>query len=231
MNRHISEQYDAELDTLRNRLMEMGGTVEQQVKNACHALVTHNYDLGQDVRDEDAIVNDFEVELDDKCIQTIARRQPAAGDLRTLICIMKASTDLERVGDEACRIAKTAQAISNMAYPDNQYVELRNLGERVTKILAGALDTFARLDAERAQELIGWDARIDEGYAAIVRHMVATMQKQPAMAEHAVNVIWAARALERIGDHAKNLCEYVVYLVHGEDVRHGRGQLPTVAGL
>ena len=231
MNRHISEQYDTELDAVRTRLMEMGGLVEQLVKDACTALVTHDYAAAQQVRDDDERVNQIEVELDDKCIQIIARRQPAASDLRTLISIMKASTDLERVGDEAGRIAKTAQAVSDMDFPESQYADVRNLQERVTSLLGGALDAFARLDAERAQQLIMEDAEIDHGYAAIVRQMITTLEKSPAMAEHAVNVIWAARALERIGDHAKNLCEYVVYLVRGKDVRHGGVNLDHVVNL
>lgn len=217
---HISEQYDTELEQARNLLMEMGGIVEQQVRNACQALTTHDAELAQAVRDGDDRVNQLEVDLDELCVQIIALRQPAATDLRALISIMKASTDLERIGDEAERIAKMAAAVSHLEYPADQYNDIRNLGTDAATILAGALDVFARVDADQALVIIKSDAKIDDGYDAVVRQRGKEMSEQPEQIERALNVIWAARALERIGDHAKNISEYVVFLARGEDVRH-----------
>lgn len=219
-NPHISEQYDAELDAARNQLMEMGGLVEQQLHDAAQALINQDDELAGRVRENDARVNQFEVDLDEQCIHIIARRQPAASDLRTLISVMKASTDLERIGDEAGRVAKMAQALSGMEYPEDQYSDFRQLAALAEDIVASSLDAFARLDAEGALRAIEFDEQIDQGYNAIVRERGSTMRQDTAGIDRAMNVIWAARALERIGDHAKNISEYVVYLVKGQDVRH-----------
>lgn len=219
-NPHISEQYDAELDAARNLLMEMGGLVEQQLHDAGQALINQDDELAAQVRDNDARVNQYEVDIDERCIHIIARRQPAASDLRTLISVMKASTDLERIGDEAGRIAKMAQALSGMEYPDDQYNDFRALAAKAEDIVANSLDAFARLDADGALQAIAADEEIDEGYNAVVRERGSTMRRDTAGIDRAMNVIWAARSLERIGDHAKNISEYVVYLVRGQDVRH-----------
>lgn len=219
-NPHISEQFDAELDAARNLLMEMGGLVEQQVHDASQALINQDDELAGRVRENDARINQLEVDIDEQCIHVIARRQPAATDLRTLISIMKASTDLERIGDEAGRIAKMAQALAGMEYPADQYSDIRQLSALAEEILANSLDAFARLDADGAMKAIASDEQIDQGYNAIVRERGSNMRQDAAGIDRAMNVIWAARALERIGDHAKNLSEYVVYLVKGQDVRH-----------
>jgi phosphate transport system protein len=217
---HISEQFDAELDTARNLLMEMGGLVEQQLRNAAQALVNHDAELAAQARATDARVNQLEIDIDEHCIHTIARRQPAASDLRTLVSIMKASTDLERIGDEASRIAKMAQAIAGMTYPSDQYRDFRHMTALTEAIVARSLDTFARQDAEGALEVIKEDEAIDDAYNAIVRARGSLMRQDTADIDRAMNIIWAARALERIGDHAKNISEYVVFLVEGQDVRH-----------
>jgi phosphate transport system protein len=219
-NPHISEQFDAELDAARNLLMEMGGLVEQQVHDAAQALINQDDELAGRVRENDDRINQIEVDIDEQCIHIIARRQPAATDLRTLISIMKASTDLERIGDEAGRIAKMAQALAGMEYPADQYGDFRQLSGLAEEILANSLDAFARLDADGAMKAIASDEQIDQGYNAIVRERGSNMRQDAAGIDRAMNVIWAARALERIGDHAKNLSEYVVYLVKGKDVRH-----------
>ena len=221
---HISEQYEAELETARNLLMEMGGIVEQQVKTACQAFVTHDTEAAQTVRDLDHSVNQHEIDLDELCVQIIALRQPAATDLRSLISIMKASNDLERIGDEAERIAKMAIAVADMEFPNDQYNDIRTLGAEAAAMLSATLDVFARVDADKALEIIGSDQKIDDGYDAIVRERGKEMSNQPERIERALNVIWVARALERIGDHAKNISEYVVFLAHGEDVRHPKLQ-------
>lgn len=219
-NPHISEQYDAELDAARNLLMEMGGLVEQQLHDATKALIDQDDELASKVRQADARINQLEVEIDEQCIHIIARRQPAATDLRTLISVMKASTDLERIGDESGRIAKMAQTLAGMEYPADQYYDFRELAALAEAIVAESLDAFARLDAEGALKVIEADEDIDRGYNAIVRERGTTMRQDTASVERAMNVIWAARALERIGDHSKNISEYVVYLVKGKDVRH-----------
>ena len=221
MNRHISEQYDTELDNVRSRLLEMGGLVEQQLLHACQSLYNHDSGLADDVRAGDAQINQLEVDIDDLCIQIIARRQPAATDLRTLISIMKASTDLERIGDEAERIAKMAQKVVHLEQPANQYSDIREMADRVQNMLATALDAFARLSADSAVDVIEADEAVDRAYDNIVRSTGEVMKAQPEQIEHALTVLWIARALERCGDHAKNLCEYIVYLVKGQDVRHG----------
>jgi len=218
---HISEQFDAELEQARNLLMEMGGTVEQQLRNACQALTTHDTELVQTVRDAEDRVNQLEIDLDELCLQIMALRQPAATDLRTLIGLMKASTDLERIGDEAERIAKMAQAVSHLPFPDDQYNDIRVMGANTSAMLSKALDVFARVDADQALAVIASDERVDADYNAIVRQRGQEMSEHPDQIERALNVIWAARALERIGDHAKNISEYVVFLAKGEDVRHG----------
>lgn len=219
-NPHISEQYDAELDAVRNLLMEMGGLVEQQLHDAAKALIDHDHELAASVRNNDSRVNQLEVDIDERCIHIIARRQPAARDLRTLISIMKASTDLERIGDEAGRVAKMAQALSGMEYPADQYNDFRRVAALAEEIVANSLDAFARLDPEGAIRAIESDEQIDEGYNAILRERGSNMRQDAAGIDRAMNVIWAARSLERIGDHAKNISEYVVYLVKGMDVRH-----------
>ena len=219
-NPHISEQFDAELDAARNLLMEMGGLVEQQVHDAAQALINQDDELAGRVRENDARINQFEIDIDEQCIHIIARRQPAASDLRLLISVMKASTDLERIGDEAGRIAKMARALSDMEYPADQYSDFRQLSAKAEDILASSLDAFARLDADGAIAAIAADEQIDQGYNAIVRDRGSNMRQDASGIDRAMNVIWAARALERIGDHAKNISEYVVYLVKGQDVRH-----------
>lgn len=227
---HISEQFDTELEQARSLLMEMGGIVEQQLRNACQALTTHDTELADTVRQADDQVNQLEIDLDELCVQIIALRQPAATDLRTLISIMKASTDLERVGDEAERIAAMAIAVAQFEYPADQYNDIRNLGTKAATMVSSALDVFARVDADEAINVIKADTEIDVGYEAVVRDRAKEMTRQPEQIERALHVIWAARALERIGDHAKNISEYVVFLAHGEDVRHSSindAQTPT----
>lgn len=226
---HISEQFDAELNKVRSLLMEMGSQVEQQLENAVQALIDHDAELAAQVRAADDRVNRLEVEIDEQCVQIIALRQPAASDLRTLVSVMKASTDLERIGDEASRIAKMAQAVAGMAYPADQYGDFRQMAGLTKAIVLRSLDAFARQDADTATTVITEDEAIDDAYSAIVRSHVSLMHEDGAAIDRAMNVIWAARALERIGDHAKNISEYVVFLVKGKDVRHSTKQHPKPA--
>jgi phosphate transport system protein len=219
-NPHISQQYDREIDHVRSLLMEMGGLVEQQLSGACKALTTHDTELAEAIKANDKRVNQLEVDLDEACVQILALRQPAATDLRTMVCAMKASTDLERIGDEAKRIAKMAIAVSRLAYPHDQYNDIRDLAELAARQVAGALDALARLDTDQAWTVIAADDALDEDYATIVRERVMRMAGNTAEIERALDVIWTARALERIGDHAKNIGEHVLYLINGKDIRH-----------
>lgn len=220
MHKHISEQYDLELSQIRDTLMEMGGLVEVQVNNACTALVNHDMELAEEVRDMEARLNQFEVDLDDRCVSIIAKRQPTAGDLRAIVSVMKVITDLERIGDEADRIAKMALDLADSEKPEHQYAEFRAIHVNVVKMLKRTLDAFARLDVESALRVFEDDEGIDRAYNKIVRQSIATMQTNPQEVERSVSLMWAARALERIGDHAKNISEYVIYQVKGRDVRH-----------
>ncbi|MEC8480440.1 MAG: phosphate signaling complex protein PhoU [Pseudomonadota bacterium] len=220
MAKHISEQYDLELAQVRERLMEMGGIVESQVNNSCTALVTHDLDMAEEVRDVEANLNQFEVELDDLCVSIIAKRQPTARDLRTVVSVMKVITDLERIGDEADRIARMALELANSEIPTDHYADFRSLHTNAVKMLKRALDAFARLDIEMALRVIEDDELIDNGYDRILRLCSEQMQSNPTEVERLLRLMWSARAVERIGDHAKNIGEYVIYLVKGRDVRH-----------
>ena len=221
MNRqHISEQYDLELSQIRDLLMEMGGLVEQQVNHACTSFVNHDAELATQVRDVESRLNQFEVELDDHCVSIIAKRQPTAIDLRNVVSVMKAITDLERIGDEADRIAKMALAVADLPQPEDRYADFRRIHEDIMRMLRRTLDAFARLDVENALRVIDADEDIDEAYNALVRRCIEKMRSQPDDVESSISLMWAARALERIGDHAKNISEYVIYQVKGKDVRH-----------
>mgnify|MGYP001454717616 FL=1 len=220
MAKHISEQYDLELAQVRERLMEMGGIVESQVNNSCTALVTHDLDMAEEVRDVEANLNQFEVELDDLCVSIIAKRQPTARDLRTVVSVMKVITDLERIGDEADRIARMALDLANSEIPTDHYADFRSLHTNAVKMLKRALDAFARLDIEMALRVIEDDELIDNGYDRILRLCSEQMQSNPTEVERLLRLMWSARDVERIGDHAKNIGEYVIYLVKGRDVRH-----------
>ena len=222
MAKHISEQYDLELLQIRERLMEMGGIVEAQVSNACSALINHDLEMAAEVRDVEADLNQLEVELDDLCVSVIAKRQPTARDLRTVVSVMKVITDLERIGDEAARIERMALDWANSEIPSHQYSDFRTLQTNAIKSLKKALDAFARLDIEVALRVIEDDEMIDDGYKNILRRCSEQMQSDPTEVERLLRVMWAARAVERIGDHTKNIGEYVIYLVKGQDVRHTR---------
>ena len=220
MTRHISEQFDAELDAIQLKLLEMGGLAESQVKNATTAFVAHNGDLAGEVRSNDRSVNALELAIDEDCTHIIARRQPTASDLRRVIAIMKAGTDLERVGDEAKRIAKSAQAIEGYERPDHEYAEIRRLSTLVSTMLTKSLDAFARTDVDDAYSIIDLDDEIDSLHQDVIDRTRANLETGETPAREALAHIMVARALERIGDHAKNICEYLVYVAKGEDVRH-----------
>ena len=217
---HISQQYNIELDDIRTHLSEMGGMAQRQVNNAIAALVDADIDKAEQVVRADSSVNMMEMSIDEECVRILARRQPAASDLRLVIAVTKAITDLERVGDEASKIARQAIALTNEGTAPRGYVEVRHIGGYVSKMLQDALDAFARLDMDLAHEVVQMDRTVDLEYSTAMRELVTYMMEDPRSITRVLNIMWTLRALERIGDHARNLAQYVIYLVNGEDVRH-----------
>lgn len=217
---HISQQFNAELEEVRNRVLAMGGLVEEQISNAVKALIEGDHQLAESVIQNDLKVNAAEVAIDEECSHIIARRQPAASDLRLLVAIIKTITDLERIGDQAERIARMGQRLAEVERPKDQYVDIRNIGGHVVEMVHGALDAFARMDTEAAVEVAKRDLEVDQEYNGIMRQTITFMMEDPRSITRMLDLLWTARAIERIGDHAKNICEYVVYLVKGKDVRH-----------
>jgi phosphate transport system protein len=219
---HISAKFNSELESLRNHLLEMGGKVEQQLTSALDAIV--NMDSGEAGRivDRDSEVNQLEMKIDEECATLIARRQPTASDLRLVVAIIKANTDLERIGDEAAKVAKQGVQLSESGRSPSNFIEIRHIGARVAAMLTQALDAFARLDVDQAIAVVKGDAEVDKEYGSAMRSLVTFMMEDPRDIGVILNEMWALRSLERIGDHACNIAEQVVYLVKGHDVRHGR---------
>lgn len=220
LDHHISQKYNQELESVRNQVLAMGGLVEQQIARALQALVSGDGELGVQVARDDHKVNDYEVSVDEECSRILARRQPTASDLRLIVAIIKTITDLERIGDEAEKIGYLASHLAAMERPSNGYRELEALGNHVRQMVHEALDAFARMDAEAALRVTRQDATADRDYESLLRQYITFMMEDPRTIRRILDAMWCARALERIGDHAKNICEYVVYLVHGKDVRH-----------
>jgi len=222
LNHHISEEYNAELEDLRSQVLVMGGLVEQQIADALEALENLDGDLGEKVVYTDHKVNAMEVKIDEQCSWIIARRQPTASDLRLLITIIKVITDLERIGDEAEKIGHLASMLAE-APGISQHVEheeIQFMGNSVRQMLHDTLDAFARLHSVEAGRVARRDKKIDRQYESILRKIMTYMMEDPRTITHNMNVIWAARSLERIGDHTENICEYIIFLVQGKDVRH-----------
>jgi phosphate transport system protein len=218
---HIYKQYDAELESVRAKVLEMGGLVEQQIVDALEALVNTDPKLAKEVMDNDHRVNNLEVKIDEDCSHIIARRQPAAGDLRMVMMIVKTITDLERIGDEATKIARTAQKIydEDRMYK-SRFTEIKSMVALVREMLRTALDGFARLDVSKTVEVARQDEQVDEQFRAAMRQLITFMLEDPRTISMSLEVLFVAKAIERIGDHAKNIAEYVVYMVKGKDVRH-----------
>jgi phosphate transport system protein len=220
LGHHISRRYNDDLDRLRTRVLAMGGFVEQQLQKAVRALVDGDSALGEAVAVDDYKVNDMEVSIDEDCSRLLAIRAPTAGDLRVILAIIKTITDLERIGDEAEKVGYIASRLATMERPADKYREIKHLGRVVAEMVHDALDSFARMDADAAVEVARRDILVDEEYEAIQRQCITFMMEDPRTIRRTLDLLWVVRALERIGDHAKNICEYVIYMVHGKDVRH-----------
>ena len=217
---HISRRFNADLEELRNNVMSMGGLVEQQLASAIAAIVTGDSELGLKVAKDDYKVNRFEVMIDEEASRILATRSPAASDLRLIVAIIKTITDLERIGDEAEKIGYLASKLAAMDRPSDSYRELKSLGNHVLQMVRDAMNAFARLDIEASRAVVLEDEDVDDEYETIARQGITFMMEDPRSIKRVMNVTWVARALERIGDHAKNICEYVIYMVEGRDVRH-----------
>ncbi|MFT3905526.1 MAG: phosphate signaling complex protein PhoU [Steroidobacteraceae bacterium] len=217
---HIVSRYNEELERLRSEVLHMGGMVEEQLRTALAALAAGDAFLSDEVVRAEYLVNLMEVSIDADCNRILATRAPTASDLRLVLSILKLITDLERIGDEARKIGQiSARSIGISRMADRQRI-VRHLGEAVRDLLHESLDCFARRDAAAALEAVKRDRLIDEEYDAIQRQSMTFMIEDPRTIRAAIDLMWMARALERIGDHSKNICEYVVYMVHGRDVRH-----------
>ena len=217
---HISRRFNKDIEDVRNNVLAMGGLVEAQLSSAIQAIVKGDSELGLTVAHDDYKVNNYEVEIDEECSRILATRAPTAGDLRLIVAIIKTITDLERIGDEAEKIGFLASKLAAMDRPADSYRELKNLGNHVAHMLRDAMNAFARLDVDASLAVVKDDEQADEEYEAIQRQCITFMMEDPRSIKRVMNVTWAARSLERIGDHAKNICEYVIYMVQGRDVRH-----------
>ena len=221
MIEHTSKQYDQDLEQIRSRMMQMGGLVESHIRNAIAGYLDGDVERAQQVITGDARVNELELAVDNDLSQIIVRRQPAASDLRLILAASKIVTDLERVGDEATKIARMAKDIhANGTIANTRLVPMGHISEVAVGMLRRALDAFARLDAAAAAKVCAEDAVIDEEFRAIIRQLITFMMEDPRTISTSLQVVWVAKAFERIGDHAKNIAEYVIYIVKGKDVRH-----------
>lgn len=221
MSEHISKQFDTELESMRSRVMVMAGLVEEQVKTAIQALEQGSLELIGEVLKQEEAVNAMHLELDDFCIHLIARRQPAATDLRMVMSVIKAVEDLERVGDKAVRIClRTRSQLNQGTMMVPRFAELHRIAEYALEMLKNALDAFARLDALAAAKVRRDDMRLDEEYRALQRQLISMMAENPENITHTLDVLWNAKAIERIGDHATNIAEQVIFMVKGKNIRH-----------
>ena len=226
-NQHLSSQFDEELDRLRSHVLEMGGLVENQVSSAIEIYATGEASRINPIIETERHVNALEKIIDDDCAHIIARRQPTASDLRMVLGIGKAVTDLERIGDEAKKIARTiGRLLENGHLPEQYGFGVRHLAESARAMLRQALDAFARLDTVQAGEVIRSDSNVDSGFRSIVRQMITYMMEDPRTIGAAIDIIWIANAIVRIGDHAKNISEQVIYIAEGRDIRHSEDNAP-----
>lgn len=219
-SKHTLTHFDTELEAIRKRLLEMGGLVAQQLSRAIEALSSGDMATIEAVIEDDRRVNEEEVALDDACILLIARHGPTAGDLRMVMTMIQMITDLERVGDEAKKIAKAGRQIIGSDAMFVPKVELRHVAAMVVDMLQRALDAFARMDPSASADIARQDKEVDAIFKGIMRQLITYMMEDPRLITRALDVLFIAKSIERVGDHAKNVSEYVVYMVRGRDVRH-----------
>jgi len=220
LSHHTSRRFNQDLESVRAKVSAMGGFVEEQLSRALTALVAGDSVLGQAVATEDYKVNNMEVSIDEECSRILATRAPTAGDLRMVVATIKTITDLERIGDECEKIGSIAARLATVERPADHYREVKHLGRSVQLMMHNTLDAVARLDSTLALATARNDRAVDEEYESIQRQCITFMMEDPRTIRRALDVMWVVRSLERIGDHAKNICEYVIYMVHGKDVRH-----------
>jgi len=219
LGRHISGQFNEDLERVLNQVMHMGGLVEKQLSDALTAVSERDQELAKKVHQNDYQINSMEVNIDDECTRIIAKRQPAAGDLRLIMAIIKTITDLERIGDEIKKIAQVALTSVNKEQTDLLH-NLDNLGRRVLEFLQVTLDAFTRMDVDSAIKHHNTDTKVNREYEALMRQLMTYMMEEPRTIPKVMDVIWSARGLERIGDRCQNICEYIIYFVKGKNVRH-----------
>ncbi|WP_395137487.1 phosphate signaling complex protein PhoU [Schlegelella aquatica] len=222
-DKHLSTQFDAELSGISTRVLEMGGLVESQVAQAIYALANFSGETAAQVITQEERVNQMEVEIDRDLSTIIARRQPTARDLRLLIAISKTIGNLERVGDEAARIARTVQRLINIGVSSRLRLPVSDVGfeaQLATEQLRKSLDAFARLDVNKALEVLKQDNQIDQEFDGLMRKLITYMMEDPRTISASIDLVFVAKAIERVGDHAKNLAEQIIYIVKGTDVRH-----------
>ena len=219
VNKHISGQFNDDLENIRNDVLKMGGLVEQQLTNALNAVNNSDTRLARQVLENDYLINKMEVQIDEDCTRIIAKRQPAASDLRLVLAIIKTITDLERIGDEAERIANVA--LESFSKAQQEFlVSMDNMGRKAITMLHNVLDAFARMDVDAAFSFHKADKQLDKEYEAITRQLMTHMMEDPRSIPKVMDVLWSVRSLERIGDRCQNISEYVIYFVKGKDVRH-----------
>lgn len=218
-HKHISGTFNQELENIRNHVLAMGGLVEKQLTTALDAIMENNVELAKQVEQEDFKVNAMEVSIDEECTRIIAKRQPAASDLRLVVAIAKTIADLERIGDEARRIAKVAYE-STEKDQQSLLVTMDNMGRHVVRMLRDVLDAFARMDADAAFKVHQEDVKVDREYEALIRQIMTYMMEDPRSIPKIMDLVWSVRSLERIGDRCQNIAEYVIYFVKGRDIRH-----------
>ena len=220
LGQHISRQFNEELEDVRSKVLYMGGVVEEQLANALKVLVNDERGLARSVKDADDIVNSLEVEIDEECTRILVRRQPAATDLRLVMTVSKTINDLERIGDEAKRVAKMSRKDMDGALQDDMRAELTYMGDLVRQMLRQVLDAFARTDVDMAVLVVKADKKVDKKYKKIVKHLVRQMSRDPEAVPAVMNIMWAVRSLERLGDRCQNIAEHIIYMILGTDVRH-----------
>lgn len=220
LGQHISRRFNEELEEVRSKVLHMGGIVEGQLANALRVLVNDESALAKDVVSADSIVNSLEVDIDEECTRIVALRQPAATDLRLIMAVTKTINDLERMGDEAKRIARMSRKDMDGALEDDTRSDLEYLGELVREMLRQVLDAFARTDVDTAILVVKADRKVDKKYKKVLKQLVKQMGKDPQVIPQVMNIIWAVRSLERLADRCQNIAEHIIYMVLGMDVRH-----------